>query len=390
MNELKQMGVVTLLGLRAIPQRLGASLVIVVGMASVVAVTIAILSMSTGFMRVVDNTGRADRAIVLSQNSLFEFASSISRDSALAIAAGPGIKTTDDGKPILSAESLAYVAVTKKSNGLDAWVVLRGIGPEGFALRPEVKLISGRMFRPAKHELIVGKSAQMQFEGLDEGNQVSLPEGDWTITGTFESNGSINESEMIADSETVLSALRAGTFKSMTVLLDRPESFGQFKTALTTNPALAVDVTRETEYLRAQSKGLNDFLTTIAYVVGGIMGLGAVFGALNTVYSAVSARSIEIATLRAIGFGPAAVVMSVLAEALLLALLGATIGTTAAWIAFNGNLHSAGGLVFTLAITPSFAGLGVAFACVLGFIGGLFPAIRAAKLPVATALRANR
>jgi putative ABC transport system permease protein len=389
MNEVRQLGVVTLIGLRAIPQRLGASLVIVIGMASVVAVTISILSMSTGFMRAVNNTGRADRAIVLSQNSLFEFASSISRDSVLTIAAAPGVKTTGDGKPILSAESLAYVAVTKKSNGLDAWVVLRGIGPEGFALRPEIKVISGRMFRPATHELIVGKSAQAQFEGLDQGNQVSLPEGDWTITGTFESNGGINESEMIADSETVLSAMRASTFKSMTVLLTRPESFGQFKTALTTNPTLAVDVTRETEYLGTQSKGLNDFLTTIAYVVGGIMGLGAVFGALNTVYSAVSARSIEIATLRAIGFGPAAVVTSVLAEALLLALSGAAIGATAAWIAFNGNLHSAGSLVFRLTITPSLVGLGIAFACVLGLIGGLFPAIRAARLPVAAALRAN-
>jgi putative ABC transport system permease protein len=389
MNEVRQLGVVTLIGLRAIPQRLGASLVIVIGMASVVAVTISILSMSTGFMRAVNNTGRADRAIVLSQNSLFEFASSISRDSVLTIAAAPGVKTTGDGKPILSAESLAYVAVTKKSNGLDAWVVLRGIGPEGFALRPEIKVISGRMFRPATHELIVGKSAQAQFEGLDQGNQVSLPEGDWTITGTFESNGGINESEMIADSETVLSAMRASTFKSMTVLLTRPESFGQFKTALTTNPTLAVDVTRETEYLGTQSKGLNDFLTTIAYVVGGIMGLGAVFGALNTVYSAVSARSIEIATLRAIGFGPAAVVTSVLAEALLLALSGAAIGATAAWIAFNGNLHSAGSLVFRLTITPSLVGLGIALACVLGLIGGLFPAIRAARLPVAAALRAN-
>jgi putative ABC transport system permease protein len=389
MNEVRQLGVVTLIGLRAIPQRLGASLVIVIGMASVVAVTISILSMSTGFMRAVNNTGRADRAIVLSQNSLFEFASSISRDSVLTIAAAPGVKTTGDGKPILSAESLAYVAVTKKSNGLDAWVVLRGIGPEGFALRPEIKVISGRLFRPATHELIVGKSAQAQFEGLDQGNQVSLPEGDWTITGTFESNGGINESEMIADSETVLSAMRASTFKSMTVLLTRPESFGQFKTALTTNPTLAVDVTRETEYLGTQSKGLNDFLTTIAYVVGGIMGLGAVFGALNTVYSAVSARSIEIATLRAIGFGPAAVVTSVLAEALLLALSGAAIGATAAWIAFNGNLHSAGSLVFRLTITPSLVGLGIALACVLGLIGGLFPAIRAARLPVAAALRAN-
>lgn len=380
---------VTLLGLRAIPERLGASLVVVVGMACVVAVTISILSMSTGFMRTVRGTGRADRAIVLSQNSMYEFVSSISRDNALTIAESPGVKSTGDGKPIVSADSLAYVAVTKKSNGMDAWVVLRGIGPEGFALRPEIKLISGRLFEPARHELIVGKSAQAQFDGLEQGSQVSLPDGDWTITGTFESNGDEHESEMIADSETVRSALHANTFKSMTVMLTRPDALDQFKSALTTDPKLAVEVRRENEYLEGESKWLNDFLTMIAYGVGGIMGLGAAFGALNTIYSAVSARSVEIATLRAIGFGPIAVAISVIAEAMLLAVLGASLGATAAFVAFNGNLHSAGGLVFKLAVTPSLVGLGIAFACALGLIGGLFPAIRAARLPVVNALRAS-
>jgi putative ABC transport system permease protein len=380
---------VTQLGLRAIPQRLGASLVIVIGMCLVVAVTISILSMSTGFMRTVRNTGRADRAIVLSQGSLFEFASAISRDNALTISNAPGIRTSDDGKPIVSAESLASVIVTKKSNGMDAGVLLRGMGPEGFALRPELKLVSGRMFLPARHELIVGKSALMQFEGLAVGSQVPLPEGDWTVTGTFESNGDEHESELLADSESVLAAMRANGFHSVTVMLDRPESLAQFRTAMTTNPTLSVDVARETDFLATQSKGLNDFLTMIAYVVGGIMGLGATFGVLNTMYSAVNARSIEIATLRAIGFGGAAVVASVLIEALFLAALGALIGASAAWIAFNGNLHAAGGLVFRLAVTPGLAGLGISFACALGLVGGLFPAIRAARVPVATALRAT-
>ena len=389
MARIKQIVAVTGMGLRAIPDRVGASLVIVIGMALVVGVTISILSMSVGFMRTVHNTGRIDRAIVLSHGPQYEFESAISRDNMLTIADAPGIKIGSDGKPIVSAEYLTAVLVTKKSDGLDAYVSLRGVGPEAFALRPEIKLVSGRMFQSARHELIVGKSALAQFEGLEVGGQVPLPEGDWTITGSFESNGDEHESELLADSETVLSAMRANTFHSVTIMLQRPESLEVLQTAITTNPTLGVDVTRETQFLAAQSKYLNTFLTTIAYVVGGIMGLGATFGALNTMYSAVSARAMEIATLRAIGFSGIAVVVSVLAESLVLAVAGAAIGAVAAWIAFNGNLHAVGGLVFRLAVTPSLVALGLGFAFTLGFIGGLFPAIRAASLPVADALRAT-
>jgi putative ABC transport system permease protein len=389
LGRLRQITAVTAMGLRAIPDRMGASLVIVIGMALVVAVTISILSMSVGFMRTVQNTGRTDRAIVLSHGSQFEFASALSRDNALTIADAPGIKTAGDGKPIVSAEYLTAVLVTKKGNGLDAYVSLRGVGPEVFALRPEIKLVSGHMFQSARHELIVGKSALAQFEGLEVGSPVPLPDGDWTITGSFESNGDERESELLADSETLLSTMRANTFHSVTVMLEKPESLEQFRSAVTTNPALAVDVMRETQFLRDQSKYLNTFLTMIAYVVGGIMGLGATFGALNTMYTAVSARAIEIATLRAIGFSGGAVLASVLAESLVLAISGALIGAIAAWIAFNGNLHAIGGLVFRLTVAPSLMVLGIGFAFTLGFIGGLFPAIRAARLPVADALRAT-
>jgi putative ABC transport system permease protein len=389
MSAFRQIGAVTLIGLRNIPARLGPSLVIVVGMACVVGVFISILSMSTGFIRSVENTGRADRAIVLSQGSLFEYASFISRDNALTIADAPGIAKTSDGKPIVSADALSYVVVPKKSDGLDAFLSVRGVGPQGFALRPEIKLTSGRMFNPAAHELIVGKSMLAEFEGLEVGQEIALPDGNWTVTGVFESNGDSHESQLITDAATLLSAMRTNGYKSVRVLLTSPASFDQFKNALTSNPALAVDVSRETDFFAAQSKPLNDFLTSIAYVVGGIMGLGAMFGALNTMYSAVSIRSTEIATLRAIGFGAGAVVTSVLVEALLLALAGALIGAAVAWVAFNGNLHAIGGLVFALAVTPSLVGFGVAFACTLGFIGGLFPAIRAARQPVAIALRAT-
>ncbi len=384
---MRQIAAVTLLGLRTILDRLGASLVVVVGMACVVGVFISILSMSTGYMQIVEKTGHGDRAMVLSQGALYEFASFISRASALTIADAPGVKKSAEGKPIVSGDSLAFVVMPKKRDGLDAYVTLRGVGPEGLTLRPEVKLIGGRMFNAGAHELIVGKTAQAEFDGLAVGSQVSLPEGDWTVTGSFESDGNVRESELLADSVTLASAMRANGYKSMTVQLESPESFDQFKEAVTTNPQLAVEVMRETEYLANLAKGLNDFLTVVAYVVGGIMALGATFGAMNTMYSAVSARAIEIATLRAIGFRAGAVVMSVLAEALLLALFGAAIGVAAAWILFNGNSHMFGSLVFTLSVTPALIGLGVAFACALGLVGGLFPAIRAARVPVATALR---
>ena len=389
MSALRQIASVTGIGLRALPQRLGPSLVVVVGMACVVAVTVSILSMSTGFMRTVHNSGRTDRVIVLSRNSQFESLSSISRDDALAITDAPGVKRAADGKPVASADALSYVLVTKKSNGLDFYVGIRGVGPEGFALRPEIRLVNGRMFRPATHELIVGKSAQSEFEGLDVGSKVSLPEGDWTITGTFDSGGSGTESEMLADSETVLSAMRANAFKSMTVMLARPDDFSHFKSVLDSNPKLSIDILHETDYLASQSKQLNGFLTIVAYLVGGIMGLGALFGALNTLYAAVSTRSVEIATLRVFGFGAAAILTSVLAEALVLSLLGAAIGAAAAWLAFNGDLHAAGSLVFRLTVTPTLMGEGVALACALGLFGGLFPALRAARVPVAVALRAS-
>ena len=387
MNVLKQFAAVTLLGLRTIPNRLGASMVVVVGMACVVGVLISILSMSVGYMQIVEKTGHDDRAIVLSQGSLYEYASFISRGNAVAIADAPGLRKTADGKAIASTDMLASVVMPKKRNGLDAYVSIRGVSPEGFALRPEVKLISGRMFNAGAHELIVGKAAQTEFDGLTIGSQVSLPEGDWTVTGSFESDGDARESELMSDSVTLSQAMRAGGYKSMTVQLATPESFDQFKEALTTNPQLAVDVVRETEYLANQSKDLNDFLTVVAYVVGGIMALGATFGAMNAMYSAVSARAIEIATLRAIGFGSGAVVMSVLVEALLLALAGAVIGVAVAWTLFNGYPHMFGSLVFTLTVSPALAGTGAAFGCTLGFIGGLFPAIRAARMRVAMALR---
>jgi putative ABC transport system permease protein len=389
METFRQFGAVTAMGLKTIPARLGPSLVIVLGMACAVGAFISILSMSTGLTRSLEGTGRADRAVVLSQGSLYEFGSSLSRENAATIADAPGIRKTAAGKPIVSAEPLAYAVVKKKSDGLDIFLIARGIGPQGPALRPEIRMIRGRMFQPGKYELIVGKSAQALFAGLDPGKLVALPGADWTVTGIFDSGGNVHESELITDSATLYAALRASNYKSMTVMLDSPAALSRFKHALTTNPTLAVDVTGEPEFFARQEKFMKILLTVVAYVVGGIMGLGAMFGALNTMYSAVSTRTREIATLRAIGFGGGVVVASVLAESLLLTVAGAVLGAAVAWGAFNGNLHTMGNMVISLAVTPSLAGYGIAFACALGLIGGLFPGIRAARRPVATALRAT-
>jgi putative ABC transport system permease protein len=389
MIALKQIAAVTLMSLRTVPDRLGSSLVVVIGMACAVGALVSILSMSAGFLQTMANTGNSSRAIILSDGALGEWGSTLAHGQASVIADMPGIRMDDAHKPIISADYVGYTVVPKKSDGLDAYLTVRGVSAENSKLRPEIKLVSGRLFRPGQYEIIVGKSAQSQFDGLREGDRVSLPEGDWLVTGTFESNGSANESELITDSATLLSAMRTNAYKSVTVLLDSPASFTRFKNALTTRPGPALEIDREDEYYSQQSKSFDEFLTTVAYVVGGIMGLGATFGALNTMYSAVSARRREIATLRAIGFGGGAVVTSVMTEALLFCLAGAAIGIVFAWLLFGGYQHAMGGLVIRLAVTPRLALTGMVFASLLGIIGGMFPAIRAARLSVADALRAT-
>jgi len=243
----------------------------------------------------------------------------------VTIADAPGLLRGRDGKAVASAEALVLTPVTRKADGKPVTAAVRGVGPVGAAVRPEIRLVEGRMFRPAVRELVVGRAARNQFRGLDVGDHIELHDGDWTIVGTFEGGGE-HDSEMLADAETLLSAFQRNQFQSVTALLASPADFQLFRDSITANPALHVDVKRENEYLAEQSKPLRQLYSTIAYGVGGIMAIGALFGALNTMYSAVSARTREIATLRAIGFGPAAVVLSVFVEALLLALTGAAIG----------------------------------------------------------------
>jgi putative ABC transport system permease protein len=389
METLNQILAVTAMNLRAIPGRLGASLVVVFGMAAVVAVVLSVLSMSSGFLDTVRKSGRPDRALITSGSAFNEFSSRLPRGDIATIIDAPGVKRDGDGKPIATAEAIAFVPATKTADGLHSGVLVRGLGPNALEVMPQVHLTAGRMFKPGLHELIVGALAQSEFQGFKVGDRLSLPQGDWTIVGSFESNGDQHEAELLGDAETVMTTFRRDAFNTVVVMLDSPAAFDGFKDALTTNASLNVEVNRETDYLAKQSKPLNDFLTLIAYAVGGIMGLGATFGALNTMYAAVSARAREIATLRAIGFGAGAVVVSVMAEALLLTVAGALIGAAAAWLLFNGHKVVSGISVYAMTVSPALLLQGLLMAAGIGAVGGLLPAIRAARLPVATALRAN-
>lgn len=393
MQLFRQIGAVTAMNLRSLPQRASTSLVIVIGIAGVVAVLVSVLAMSTGLIRTMENSGRDDRAIVMRNGSIAETSSALDRDSARLVQDAAGIKRDAAGDPILSAETMRILSLHKKEDDSEVNVILRGVGPKVSEVRPELKIIAGRMFKPAVTEIIVGKSANAQFKGLNVGDTITSRGANWTVVGIFATGGDSHESSVMTDAETLISVDHRGAFQSVTALLESPAAFQAFKDSLSANPSLAVDVVREREYYRQQSKTMSTIIAVIAYVVGGIMAVGAVFGALNTMYSAVSARLQEIATLRALGFGSTAMVMSVLAEALSLALIGGIIGALIAWLFFNGNTVSTSGggmgqLVFELSVNPQLMIIGIVWACVIGLIGGLFPAVRAARLPVATALRA--
>jgi putative ABC transport system permease protein len=394
MNFITQTVAVTGVGLRSVPMRLGTSLVIVIGVATVVAVFISVLAMAVGFERAAASAGRADRAIILGSGSNNEGGSSLSREHASTIAGAPGVRKGAGGEPLASAEVLAFVPVTNQRTGLNAFATLRGMGPQGFALRPEIRLVAGRAFRPGLQEVIVGRAAQQQLGGLGIGSRISLPQGDWEIVGVFESGRDSHESGLLTDAEMLLTAYRRPAFNSMTVRLEDAGAFERFSTALTTNPTLTVQVIREDRYFSQASGWVTQLLRIVSFGIGGIMAFGAAFGALNTMYTAVSTRAREIATLRALGFAPAAVMISILVEALVLALAGAVLGLIPAWLFVNGAVVSTmsgtgpSQVTFAMQMTPQVAVLGILAACLIGAVGGLFGALRASRLPLATAIRA--
>ena len=384
---------VTRVGISTLGQRVGASSVVVIGIAGVVGVLVALLAMGEGFRHTLMQSGSDDTAIVLRGGSSAELNSVLDRASVNIVSNAPGVARDAEGRPIASPELSVIANLPKKSEpGVDANVQIRGVGSEAWALRPQVRITEGRRFRPGLRELIVGQGAQRQFAGLDVGNTLRLAGQQWRIVGHFVS-GDSHDSELWGDAGSVASAYRRGSsVQSVTVRLASASAFDRFKAALASDPRVKVDVTTTREYFSKQSERLTKLIRIIGITVGAIMAIGAIFGALNTMFAAVAARSREIATLRAIGFRNVPVVVSVMLETMLLALLGGLLGGVVTWLVFNNYQASTLGanfsqVVFQFRVTPQLLWNGLKWALAIGFVGGLFPALRAARLPVTTALR---
>jgi putative ABC transport system permease protein len=389
MSTTQQIAAVVGMNTRAMRSRVAASLVIVVGMAAVVAVALSIFSMSAGLRQMASRGASPDRMVIFSQGAIDGGPSNIPRDSLPIIADTPGIMKGPDGKPVVAGEVGANYLTRKKENGVDVYVILRGTNSNILTMRPDIKLIAGRMFTPGLREVIAGTGAVARFENVALGNQIILADGPWTIVGIISSSSSFADYALMADTNTLMASLRRGTYNDVFARLDPGTQAAQeqFKAALKSNPALSVDVETEADNINRNLKNPTRFYAFLAYGVGAIMGLGVIFAALNTMYAAVSARIIEIATLRAIGFGATPVVISIVVEALALATLGAIIGALIAWVGFNGRDQNYGPIAISLAVTATMVAAGIGAALIVGAIGALFPAIRAARLPVATALQ---
>lgn len=390
---MKQTLAVTWMNLRSIPARFITSLVIVIGIALVVGVLVAMLSMTKGFEHTLKGTGDNRRALILSGGVTAELSSYMGPDVVPLLRELPGIQRDAAGKPLSSAE---IVVITElKRNGGDVNVALRGIEPPGMALRPEVKLVEGRMFQPGLREVIAGRAATRQFSGLSVGSKLEFRASEWTVVGVFDSGGDAHETELWTDADTARSAFGRPGASSVLAQLAQPDAAGlkALQATVAADPQFQVDVLGERDYYTAQSQQTTEGINVFTLAVTIIMAFGAVFGALNTMYSAVAARQIEIATLRAIGYSGLPVLVSVLAEAVSLALLGGAIGAGIAWLLFDGlttttlNQGSFTQVAFSFAVTPDLVLRGLAWALAVGLIGGFFPALKAIRQPVAEALR---
>ncbi len=384
---LRQIFIVSAINFRSLRQRLWRSLVIVVGMACVIGVLLSMLSLTEGMLAAYIKTGDPGRALVVSAGAQSEGTSSVSRDTARLIMDAPGIAKAPDGSPMADPGINSGIPVIRL-NGRPAYNILRGFGRMGVMLRPEFHLVSGRMFHPGTRELVVGVAAKAEFKGMNVGDKVILPDGEWPIVGSF-TTGDLLDGQLIGDTETVMKAIRRPAYNSVLVRLASPASFAEFKRALTSNPALAVDPILQSDWYKKISEGFSTFFKVIAYGIGIIMGVGALVGCLNTMYAAVAARGREIATLRAIGYGAFPVAVSVILEAAALSVAGAGLGAGIAWMLYDGAQGAFGSNVFKLTVSPALMGLAVLWAVAVALLGGILPSIRAARRPVVEALRAT-
>jgi len=392
-NWLSQVVSVTVFNIRSLPQRLGSSATAIFGIAGVVAVMVGVLSIAQGILQTMDNSASEDNVVVLRSGSNTEMMSIMSGDDARIISEAPGLARNESGA-ISSPELFVIINLNKRNTGTDANVPLRGVSRPGFEVRDKFNIVDGRMFEWGLNEVVVGVGALIEFEGLEIGSTITVAQEEWPVVGIFETDGGLAETEIWVDASVLQPAYRRGnSYQAVYAKLESPESYQEFKDALTTDPRLNVKPMRETEYYESQSEMLYKLVTGLGTLIAVIMGLGAIFGALNTMYTAVSSRSREIATLRALGFNSSPVVISVLLESLLLALIGGAIGALAAWSVFDGfraatlNFTSFSQVAFAFDVSPTLLLRGIVFAMVIGLVGGFFPALRAARQPIANALR---
>lgn len=381
------------IGISSLPQRWGASSVIVVGIAGVVGVLVAMLAMGEGFKATLNSTGDETSAIVLRGGSQAETNSVITRDQVPLIGTLAGIARDAQGRPLLSPELSQVVNLPSKSDGSDVNAQFRGVGELAWAVHEKVRMIEGRTFAPGLREIVVGQGARGQFRGLEVGKALTLGNQQWTVVGVFAS-GDAHDSELWTDAETLASTYNRSAYQSITVRTEGTAGFTAFKTAMDADQRLKLDVSTTRAYYGKQSGQLATIINVLGTVIGAIMAVGAVFGALNTMYAAVAGRAREIATMRAIGFRGLPVVVAVMLETMLLALLGGLLGGLLAWSIFNGYSVSTLGsnfsqVVFQFKVSPELLWNGLKWALGIGLVGGLFPALRAARLPVTAALRAT-
>jgi len=395
MAWLNQVAQITLINLQNVPRRLGTSLVVVIGIAGVVGVLVSVLAMAEGFRHTLASTGRSTRVMMLRAGSDAELSSGVARDQAIVLGSLPAIARDAAGRPLVSAEIVVMVDLPRKGQVDPNNVPFRGVQPAAFGIRDELTLVEGRRFERGVREVIVGLKAAAQFEGLAVGSRIAFRDSDWTVVGTFASGGDVHESEIWADAEVAMSAFRREGFQSVTgTLADASEAgLTALKDSISRDRRLSITVLREPEYYAKQASVLSKLIDVLGYSVAVFMAIGATFGALNCMYSAIASRQVEIATLRAIGFGGAPVVVSVMIEALVLALLGGAVGGALAYVYCDGatlstlNINTFSQVAFDFRVTRGLLAKGFAWALVIGAVGGLLPAIRAARLPVTTALR---
>ena len=387
------MAIPVIYNFRSVRQRWPSAIVAVLGIAGTVGVFVAMLSLARGFRATLIASGSPDNALIMRAGSNSEMVGAVLLDAVHIIEGAPGVARSGNG-PLVSPEVVVIAPFPLKSSGTDANVQVRGVAAKALEVRPGVKIVAGRFIQPGLNELIVGKNAISAYAGLDLGSTVRFSGASWSVVGVFDAGGSAFDSEIWCDSALLDQVYKrpANVYQSVTVHLQSPDAFQQFKDALTSDPRLNVSVDRELEYYEKQSRQLTTLITVLGGMVAIVMGIGAVFGALNTMYSAVAERGREIATMRALGFGPASVVASFTVEALLIAAIGGMIGAIAV-LPLNGlttgtlNFQTFSHMAFAFRITPILLVAGIVFALLMGLVGGIPPAVRAARRPVSAALR---